>query len=82
MIEVSRIPIEDAKPVIVLSEDQERRFLEACDEWQFPIFVTLMLTGLRPGELIHLLLPDDLDLETGWLRGRTDSRLVRPTGLL
>ena len=53
MIEVSRIPIEDAKPVIVFNENQERRFLEACDDWQFPIFVTLMLTGLRPGELIR-----------------------------
>jgi integrase len=75
MIEVSRIPVEDAKPVIVLSEDQERRFWEACDAWQFPIFVTLMLTGLRPGELIHLLLPDNLDLESGWLRVRNKPRL-------
>ena len=29
-----------------------------------------MCTGLRPGELVHLLLPSDLDLETGWLRIR------------
>lgn len=75
MIEVSRIPIEDAKPVTVFNEDQERRFLEACDDWQLPIFVTLMLTGLRPGELIHLLLPEDLDLENGWLRVRNKPRL-------
>lgn len=75
MIEVSRIPVEDATPVIVLGEEQERRFLEGCDDWQFPIFVTLMLTGLRPGELIHLLLPDDLDLEAGWLRVRNKPRL-------
>ena len=75
MIEVSRIPVEDAKPVIVLNEDHERRFLEACDAWQFPIFVTLMLTGLRPGELIHLLLPDDIDLDNGWLRIRNKPRL-------
>jgi integrase len=75
MIEVSRIPVEDTKPVVVFNEDQERRFLDACDEWQFPIFVSLMLTGLRPGELIHLLLPDDLDLENGWLRVRNKPRL-------
>ncbi|SFI23293.1 hypothetical protein [Planctomicrobium piriforme] len=36
--------------------------MEACDHRQFPVFLTLMLTGLRPGELTHLLLPDDLDL--------------------
>lgn len=37
-IEVSRIPIEDAKPVVAFDQEQERRFLEACDDWQFPIF--------------------------------------------
>ena len=30
-------------------------FLRACDEWQFPIFLTLILTDLRPGDRI---LPD------------------------
>jgi integrase len=44
--------------------------LVACDEWQFPLFLTLLFTGMRPGELVHLLLPDDLDLESGWLRIR------------
>jgi len=29
-----------------------------------------MLTGLRPGEVIHLLLPEDLDLDAGLLRVR------------
>ena len=66
-IEVGRIPIEDAKPIVIFTPDQERRFLHVCDEWQFPLFVTLLFTGLRPGELTHLLLPDDLDLDAGWL---------------
>ncbi|QDU59929.1 site-specific tyrosine recombinase XerC [Planctomycetes bacterium Pan216] len=66
-IEIHRIPVEDSKPVDVFSPDEERRFLEACDDWQFPIFATLLLTGLRPGELTHLLLPDNLDLDRGWL---------------
>jgi hypothetical protein len=35
----------------------------------------LTLTGLRPGELTHLLLPDDLDLDTGWLYVRNKPRL-------
>ncbi len=63
-IEIDRIPVETARPIELLTADQERAFLEACDDWQFPVFLTLLLTGLRPGELCHLLLPDDLDLET------------------
>jgi len=30
---------------------------------------------MRPGELVHLLLPDDLDFETGWLRIRNKPEL-------
>ncbi len=66
-IQVDRIPIEDAKPITIFTAEQERKFLEACDDWQLPIFATLMLTGLRPGELTHLLLPDDVDLDGAWL---------------
>lgn len=67
-IDISRIPIEDPKPIIVFLPEQEQRFFEACDDWQFPLFLLLLLTGLRPGELTHLLLPEDLDLSGGWLR--------------
>ncbi len=74
-LEIDRIPIEHARPIELFTPDQEKAFLEACDDWQFPVFLTLMLTGLRPGELCHLLLPDDLDLETGWLKVRNKSRL-------
>ncbi len=71
-LQIERIPIEDARPIILLTPDQERAFLEACDDWQFPLFLTLMMTGLRPGELTHLLLPDDLDLDAGvlWVRNK------------
>ena len=62
--------MEDSKPIVVFSSEQELLFLNACDDWQFPIFATLLLTGLRPGELTHLLLPDDLNLEEGWLHVR------------
>ena len=30
MIEIGRIPIEDAKPVVVFNDDMEQRFLETC----------------------------------------------------
>ena len=66
-LDLDRIPIENSKPVIIFTPDQERQFLEACDDWQFSIFLTLILTGLRPGELCHLLLPEDLDLDGGVL---------------
>jgi integrase len=66
VIQVERVPVEDAKPVTLLNAEQEVSFLEACDDWQFPVFTTLILTGLRPGELTHLL-AEDVDLEAGWL---------------
>lgn len=66
-IEINRIPVEDPKPIVVFTPGEERQLLHACDDWQFPIFLTLLLTGIRPGELTHLLLPDDLDLDAGWL---------------
>ena len=72
VLQIDRIPIEEARPIVLFTPEQERAFLEACDRWQFPLFLTLMLTGLRPGELAHLLLPDDLDLHTGvlWVRNK------------
>ena len=70
VLEVERIPIEDAKPIELFTRGQEQAFFEVCDDWQFPLFLTLALTGLRSGELVHLLLPDDLDLEAGLLRVR------------
>jgi integrase len=63
------------KQVTLFDENQERAFLQACDEWQFPVFATLMMTGLRPGELTHLLVPDDLDLNAGLLRVRNKPEL-------
>ena len=67
--------IERTRPIELFTAEQERVFLEACDDWQFPLFLTLMLTGLRPGELTHLLLPEDLDLVAGTLRVRNKPAL-------
>ncbi|MDB5306174.1 MAG: hypothetical protein JWO38_376 [Gemmataceae bacterium] len=74
-LEIDRIPVETARVVELLTPNQERTFLEACDDWQLPVFATLLLTGLRPGELCHLLLPDDLDLEKQVLHVRNKPRL-------
>jgi integrase len=75
MLDLDRMPVEDARPIVILNPEQERRFLDVCDDWQFPVFLTLMLTGLRPGELTHLLLPDDVDLEQRILRVRNKPHL-------
>jgi integrase len=75
ILEIDRIPIETARRVELLNDDQLHAFLQACDDWQFPLFLTLLLTGLRPGELCHLLLPDDLDFESGLIRVRNKPRL-------
>jgi integrase len=70
-----RIPVENARPLCLFTAEQVTAFLQVCDGWQFPVFLALMLTGLRPGELTHLLLPGDLDLEAGVLRVRNKPRL-------
>ncbi|REK24085.1 MAG: hypothetical protein DWQ42_13575 [Planctomycetota bacterium] len=61
-----RCRIEDAKPIYVFDSDAELAFLKAADDWNFGIHFTLAKTGLRPGELVHLLI-EDLDLDDGWL---------------
>lgn len=55
---IERMEIEDAKPTAVLTEVEEAAFLTACDAWQFRVFFTMAFTGLRPGELCHLLVED------------------------
>jgi len=64
-----KFKIEDAKPVFVFDAQTELAFLKAADSWSFPIFFTLAKTGLRPGELVHLLI-EDLELAGGWLHIR------------
>ncbi len=48
-IEVSRMPVEDFRPVIIFTEEQEQTFFKTCDDWQFPLFLTFLLTGMRRG---------------------------------
>lgn len=69
-LELSKIPVETQRPIKLFTPYQERDFLESCNRWQFPIFLTLLMTGLRSGEVCHLLLPDDVDLHEGLLHVR------------
>lgn len=66
-LELGRLPIEHFRKIVLPTADQQIALLKACDNWQLPIYVTLMLTGLRPGELGHLLLPEDIDFEQNLL---------------
>lgn len=75
VVDIDRVPIENCRSIVLMTPEQEVQFLDACDDYQLPIFATLMLTGLRPGELCHLMLPDDLDLEVGVLRVRNKPQL-------
>lgn len=69
-----RFRIEDAKRIFVFDADTELAFFQAADDWAFPIHFTLAKTGLRPGELIHLLV-EDLDLNAGWMQIREKPEL-------
>lgn len=68
-LRLDRMRIEDAKPVFVFDAETELRFLHAAKAWEFPIHFLMAKTGLRPGELCHLLV-GDVDLENGWLHVR------------
>ncbi|NMG22959.1 tyrosine-type recombinase/integrase [Brasilonema bromeliae] len=71
---LDRMKAEDAKPVFVFTADAELAFLRACTAWAFPIHFTLAKTGLRVGELVHLLI-EDVDLADGWLHVRNKVEL-------
>ena len=66
-IEINRIPVEDSKPIAVFTADQERRFLRGVRRLAVPPVRHTADDRPAPGELTHLLLPEDLDLEGGWL---------------
>jgi integrase len=63
---LDKLKIEDAKPIFVFDADSEAAFFRAADRWAFPLHFTLAKTGMRVGELTHLLI-EDVDLGSGWL---------------
>jgi integrase len=67
-LSIDRMAIEDAKPIRPLTGEQELAFFEACDEWQFGVFFVLAFTGLRVGELTHLMIDTDVSLVENLLR--------------
>jgi len=69
-----RLRVEASKPVHVFDADTEVRFLHELNDWALPIHFMLAKTGLRPGELTHLLI-EDVDLNDGWLLIRNKGSL-------
>lgn len=73
-INIDRMKIEDAKPIFVFDAESELAFFESANNWEFPLHFVLAKTGMRVGELCHLLV-EDLDLDKGWLQIRNKNAL-------
>jgi integrase len=73
-LRIDRMQLADAKSVFLFTAETELQFLQAADRWAFPMHFTLAKTGMRPGELAHLLI-EDLDLQGGWLHVRNKIEL-------
>ncbi|MBL8793614.1 MAG: tyrosine-type recombinase/integrase [Planctomycetia bacterium] len=71
---LDRLKIEDAKPIFVFTADFELAFFKSATDWAFPIHFVLSKTGLRVGELIHLLI-EEVDIEGSWLYVRNKTEL-------
>lgn len=69
-----RTHVDDAKPVFVFNEQTELAFLTAADAWSFSVHFLLAKLGLRPGELVRLLI-EDVDFAGGWIHVRSRPEL-------
>ncbi|QDT35950.1 tyrosine-type recombinase/integrase [Stratiformator vulcanicus] len=85
-IRIDRLPATDSKPIFVFDEVEEEKFLRVADAFDFAIHFVLAKTGLRPGELVHLMVddvhPDDALLtvrnrpQLGWRTKTGQERIV------
>jgi integrase len=76
----SSFPIEsignrEQREAEMLTPEDQAAFVRACDAWQRPIFLTLLIYGLRVGELTHLLV-SDVDFEAGALLIRSKPEML------
>lgn len=68
-----------------LTTDQLRKLLAACNEWERRLFTTILMTGMRKGEVAHLMWSDinfELNIifiqekpEWAW-KPKTDERVI------
>lgn len=71
---LDRLKIQDAKPIFVFNSNTELAFFRTASAWDFALHFTLAKTGLRTGELTHLLI-EEVDLAGGWLSVRNKTAL-------
>jgi integrase len=70
-LELGKLPIDNRRNVSLPSDAQIESLFEDMDDWSFSIFSTLALTGVRPGELAHMLVEDfDSQVEVLYVRNR------------
>ena len=90
LVERLRVP-RKALPKFLTSDDL-RAFFGACDDREQRVFATILLTGMRRGEIEHLTWPDiNFDLgviliqvktdEVGW-QPKTDERIIPISGAI
>ncbi|HUE13879.1 MAG TPA: hypothetical protein VMR25_06935 [Planctomycetaceae bacterium] len=66
---------DDAKPIFVFDQEIEPRFLDAADDWSFPIHFVLAKTGIGSGEVARTLV-EEFDQDDGWLHVRGKPQLA------
>ena len=69
-----RARVDDAKPVFVFARQSELAFLKSADSWSFRVHFLLAKLGLRPGELVRVLI-EDVDFSGGWIHVRSRPEL-------
>ena len=70
---IERMRIEDAKKIRVFSQKLEADFLAECPAWEFRVFFALSFTGMRPGELRHMLVGDvDVESRVAFIRNHPE----------
>ncbi len=73
-----------------LSEEECKKLLDVCSEWEYPIFYTFLNTGMRKSELLNLEWPDvDFDrrkvrirVKDGWSPKTSEREIPINNGLL
>jgi len=73
-LELGRMPLEIRRPIVMPVQAQVVEVFAGASAWEFDILLTLALTGMRPGELSHLLI-EDFDVEGRMLHIRSRTEL-------
>lgn len=63
---------EDQERVRWLTDEEERKLLDACADHLRPIVITAMYTGLRKSDLLTLRLGTDVDMQSRLIRRKQD----------